>query len=91
MIKQFIYNMFLMIDQALNVFPLLGDPDESISTRCARVICDDRYEPKWFVIPLAKFIDLLFWNALWKIEKDHIRNSREETELGLKEIWKWHK
>jgi hypothetical protein len=84
--KQYIYNLLLAFDQFINVI-LLGDPDESISGRCGRAIKSNN--PKFFVIPLAKFIDALFLVIF--NEKNHILNAIEDEECNSKELWSWIK
>ena len=85
--KQYLYNLALSFDQSINAI-LLGDPDESISGRCGRAVASGN--PKWFVVPLAKFVDLLFL-VLFK-EKDHVKNAIEPEEFPHeKELWSWIK
>lgn len=85
-IGQYLYNIVLGLDQFINVL-LLGDPDESISTRVSRSIRSGN--AKIWVFPLAKFIDLLFHNSLYSIEENHIENSYEPDEKAEKELWSW--
>lgn len=84
---QYLYNLILGLDQFINVL-LLGDPDESISTRTSRSLRTGK--PKWWVYTLAGVIDFLFYNPLWKAEKDHVMNSFEPDEKAKKELWKWY-
>lgn len=84
---QYLYNLILGLDQFINVV-LLGDPDESISTRTSRAVRSGKAKP--WVYPVAEFIDLLFYNKIWKLEKDHVKNSYEPDEKAEKELWKWH-
>lgn len=83
---QYIYNLILGADQFFNVI-LLGDPDESISTRCSRAIRSGN--AKLWVYPLASFVDLLFDNAIYTLEENHIENSYEPDEKAEKELWSW--
>lgn len=83
---QYIYNNALAIDQYINAV-LLGDPDLSLSSRCAFALRKD--QPKWFVLPLSKFIDWVF-EILFN-EKEHVKNAYEEHEDNSKELWKWYK
>lgn len=85
-IIQFVFNLFLGLDQLLNVL-LLGDPDESISGRCGRAI---KYgTQKFWVGPLADAIDWFFLTVFR--EANHIMNSVEPEERPHeKELWKWY-
>jgi hypothetical protein len=87
MLYQYIYNLALSFDQFVNTI-LLGDPDESISGRCGRAI--ESGHPKWFVLPLAFLIDLLFLMVFG--EEDHVKNAIEpEEQPHEKELWSWIK
>lgn len=82
---QFIYNLFLGIDQFSNVL-LLGDPDESLSGRTGRAMLSGR--PRFFVRPLYVFIDY-FALALFG-EVNHCLNAVEHEERPYeKELWSW--
>lgn len=83
---QFSFNLFLGLDQLVNVL-LLGDPDDSISGRCGRAISSGK--PKWWVKPLAKLID---WGAykLFKQEKHCIVSQEPEDAMDY-ELWNWSK
>ena len=85
--KQYLKNLLLTFDQAINVL-LLGDPDESISGRLGRSMRSGK--PKWFVPPVAHFVDWLFWTIVK--EKDHTLNAIEPEEMPIeKELWSWIK
>lgn len=84
MLWKYIFNLLIGFDQFVNVV-LLGDPDESISTRTSRALRSGK--PKWFVPPFARFVDWLFL----PFEKNHIENSFEENEYGERELWSWIK
>jgi hypothetical protein len=64
-IKMFLYNILIAIDQLINVF-MLGDPDETISSRAGRVWPDSTW---------TQFIDfIMFWQT------NHCYNAIEECE-----------
>jgi len=93
MIKQYLYNVFLTLDQSFNVIFLLGDPDVSVSSHCAlamRVQLEGRGRMKWFVPHLAGFVDWLFHNQFWTIEEDHVFKAYEPHECNHKALWKWY-
>lgn len=85
-LAQYVYNLILGLDQFVNVV-LLGDPDESISTRASRAIRSG--SAKLWVYFLAKAIDFIFDNPLYTLEKNHIENSYEPDEKAEKELWSW--
>ena len=90
---QYLYNVLLTIDQSFNVIVLGGDPDVSISSHCALALhIEDtgKGKAKKLVRPFARFIDFLFDNKLYTIEKNHILNSHEPSEDNHKAIWKWY-
>lgn len=69
-IIQFLKNLFCSIDQFFNVL-MLGDPDETISSRAGRV---------WPGSLWVKFIDtLMFWQT------DHCHKAIEKSE-GKRDI-----
>lgn len=92
MLYRYLYNWLLLFSQAISV-ALGGHPDISISQRTALAYLAHKntgtLKEKWFTFQL-KTIDLLFWNRLWKIEKNHCINSLE-GEPNAKEIWNWRK
>jgi len=69
MIKMYLVNILLGVDQLLNVI-MLGDPDETISSRCGRVFPDSA---------ITHFIDAIFF---WK--KDHCQRAIEQE--GYRDI-----
>lgn len=86
-LKQYFYNVGLGLDQFVNVL-LLGDPDESLSGRLGRAQLSGR--PKWFVPPIVKFNDWL-WFVIRK-EINHSVNAVEPEERPHeKELWSWVK
>lgn len=68
LVRQYIYNILIGIDQLINAI-LLGDPDESISSRVGR---------RWPNSFLAVFINaLFFWqrnHVIEAIEKDESKD-----------------
>jgi hypothetical protein len=85
-VAKFAYNLGLGLDQFVNVL-LLGDPDESLSGRLGRALMSGR--PKWWVRPLAKANDWLWYVA--RGEVDHCLNAVELEEQHAKELWSWIK
>ena len=87
MIKTYVYNVFLGLDQMTNVI-LLGDPDESISGRIGRAMASGR--PKWFVPTIQRSLD---WFALKVFKQpNHCSWSIEDKDLPLdKQLWDWQK
>lgn len=82
------FNILISIDQFVNVFPFLGDPDETISARIGRAIKSGR--PRFFVKPLWKIVDAIAY--LLAGEKNHCFKSIEPEEpIYKKEIWSWIK
>jgi len=92
MIKQYIYNLFLLLSQTISVL-LGGHPDKSMSQRTAIAYISHKdtntLKSKWFKIQL-NLIDSLFYNKLWRIEKNHCLNSID-GEGNAREIWDWSK
>lgn len=43
-----------------------------------------------FVLKFGVFVDWLFWNKFWKIEKNHIRKSLDRGESFKNTITHWH-
>lgn len=68
MLAKYIINILIAIDQLINTL-LLGDPDETISSRVGK----RRHQKGWK--QLSAVIDFLFF---W--EKYHTKNSIEEDE-----------
>jgi len=69
-IRMYLINILLSIDQFANVI-MLGDPDETISSRAGRVFPDSEWR---------KFIDKLFF---W--QTDHCHKAIEDSE-GKRDI-----
>ena len=64
MIRKYLWNILVSVDQFLNTL-LGGDPDETISSRCAK------HRNQWPWKPLAILLEWLFPGHLDKaIEKD---------------------
>lgn len=70
-LKKYIWNVLIAIDQLANAL-LLGDPDETISSRIGKI----RHKNKF-----ADFLSRL----LHLIDKNHVEESREDDE-GSDEI-----
>jgi hypothetical protein len=84
--KQYGFNLALGLDQLANIL-LLGDPDETISSRTGRAIASGK--AKWWV---PKFGALVDWLALHGFgDRDHCARSIESDEPHKYEIWSWIK
>lgn len=66
-LKAYFWNILVWLDQGINVIFLLGDPDETVSSRCAKL--RDKNKVCYY---FCKFLD-------W-IDKDHSDKSLEEDE-----------
>ena len=81
MISLYLVNLLLALDEAVNTL-LLGDPADSISGRLGRAMASGK--PKWFVPPIAAFVD---WAAMRIAgQKDHCISSITDEDLN-REIW----
>jgi hypothetical protein len=69
MIKRYIWNVLIWIDQGVNCVIFLGDPDETISSRAGKYAANRR---GWIPCQLCKFLNLF--------EKDHCVRSIETDE-----------
>ena len=96
MILQFLYNIFLCLDQVLNTI-LLGHPDETLSSRLGRSIGKERY---FWVSPLRFAIDRLFFFDKEGRDGKIIRHCEKSVmpleQLNFRtvvdyEIWSWEK
>jgi hypothetical protein len=83
---RFIYNILLLLDQALNVL-LLGDPSETVSSRCGRAMASDR--PILFARLLTKLINWIFGRLVG--QRNHSIESIDYDENFKYEIWSWIK
>lgn len=87
-----IRSFFVLVDLFLNVFPFLGSPFQTISMRLSFALYCEFVEPRWaWLKSLEKFVDGLFWNPLWKIEKNHVYNSYEAEEAKNFELIKLYR
>jgi len=84
--KQFGFNLALGLDQLANVL-LLGDPDETISSRTGRAMASGR--PKWWVPSFAGLVDFLAYRLF--DDKDHCKNAIEDAEDYSYQVWNWIK
>jgi len=92
-LTKYVYNVLLTLDQSINVILLGGDPDVSISSHLSLAIYIEdsgKGTSKRFVRPFARFVDVLFHNKFYTIEKEHIKNSYEQYESNHKALWKWY-
>ena len=80
------FNIAVSIDQLGNVI-MLGDPDETISSRLGRAILSGR--PKWFVPSFAALVDFIFYKL--DNQESHCLNSIEHEKAYDSEIWSWIK
>lgn len=85
-IGKYLFNLALALDQFLNVI-LLGDPDDTISSRLGRANRTGR--PKWFVKPMTLALDFMMEKLTGEI--NHCDNSVETEEVLEKELWSWIK
>lgn len=83
--KLYTINCLLSIDQFGNVL-LLGDPDETISSRLGRAEVSGRPVP--FAVALGKIVNKLF--NIIAGQKNHILDSIEPGTFK-NEIWNWIK
>ncbi len=92
MIKQYFYNLFLLLSQTLSVV-LGGHPDRSVSQRTGEAYLSHKgknnLKEKWFTNQM-KLIDYIFYNKLWHLEKNHCLNSLD-GEANAKQLWNWAK
>lgn len=89
---QYSYNLLVLGSQFISTL-LGGDPDTSISQRVGKAYLahSEKYTIKTRLFKLLKnSIDLLFYNCLWKIEKNHCLNSLQ-GEKNTKVLWDWSK
>jgi len=85
--KQYAFNLALSLDQLVNVL-LLGDPDESISGRLGRALLSG--EPKYFVKPMAAFVDWIF-KTLADQDQHCLLSVELEDQPHQNELWSWQK
>ena len=76
MLKQYIWNLLLSLDQLANTL-IGGDPDETISSRLGKRVD---------TCAACRFICSL----LDRVDTRHCHKSIEEDE-GDREVWKWRK
>ena len=70
MIKKYVYNLLISIDQLFNTI-LLGDPDETISSRMGKWVKRDGWR-RDVAKPIAWFLD--------KLDKNHCEDAIEKNE-----------
>jgi hypothetical protein len=86
LLRKYGLNLAISLDQLANVL-LLGDCDETISSRIGRALRSGN--PKWWVKPFGTSVDWLAW-TFFK-DPDHCERAIEE-EIPLNyEIWNWIK
>jgi hypothetical protein len=85
LIKKAGFNMLVSVDQFGNVV-LLGDPDETISSRTGRAVMSER--PVWFIKYLHASIDKMFHILIG--QKNHCVDAVEKEDHN-EEIWSWIK
>lgn len=81
MIKKYFWNLFVAVDQLVNTI-LLGDPDETLSSRMGKMV------EQWHKTPANKgryVISLIICWVLNKIDKGHCKQSIENDE-GSNEV-----
>ena len=81
-LRFYAFNLALSGDQNTATKALGQDPDGSISGMLgeAHVAKDNGVPVNDFWMEFGRFVDKIFYNDLWKIEKNHIRNSIEKNE-----------
>lgn len=90
MIKELLRNIILIFDKLLNVL-LLGSPHRTVSMRLSFAVYCAYVKPRYFwVKPLAEFVDVLFHNSLYTLERAHIFNSYEADEILSIGLWRWY-
>lgn len=86
MIKQYVYNVLLGLDQLINCL-IGGDPDLSLSSNVAHAVYTPGLKPRWnFIYDVEKFINLLFDNRLYTLETNHVLNAFEQYEMNDKAL-----
>ena len=86
-ISRYYFNILLGIDEFANIL-LLGSPEETISSRLGRAYVSGK--PKWFVIPVKKFVDGAAW--ILAKQKDHCISSIDAgIDVTDYELWSWIK
>lgn len=85
LVQQAGFNMLIGLDQFANSI-LLGDPDETISSRTGRALLSNKR--KWFVVPFGAFIDKIFHVLIG--QRNHCIDAIEKKKK-YREIWPWIK
>lgn len=69
-VKRYLYNVLVVIDELVNVVILFGDPQETISGRCGRILKSSSQPRKCYTC---------FWLCvvLNKVDNDHCREAIE--------------
>lgn len=68
----------------------MGDSNESVSQRTARAIYSDGEALDW-VYELEWLINSIFYNSLWKIEREHVLRSYSPDVIIDYDPWSWKK
>ncbi len=70
LIAKYLLNVFIVLDEAVNTIFLFGDPQETISGRCGRILKASAAPKKCY---------LCYWLclALDKLDNDHCREAIE--------------
>jgi len=74
-VTQLVWNILIWVDQGLNVFLFLGDPDETVSSHIGRVKRRNGGR-----VPRHRFVMRLLDKMLEKIDPNHSIDSIEEDE-----------
>lgn len=85
MLKQYIFNILLGIDDLTNTI-LLGDPDDSISGRLGRAMASGK--PRFFVPPIFHLVN---WVALKIFKQENHCQDAIATYPLTHELWNWSK
>lgn len=89
-LKYIIWAFLVILDIIANVL-LLGSPFRTISMRLSFAVNCKYTKPRYkWVKPFAKFVDLLFHNRIYSIEKNHVFESYEAEEWFNDSLWKWY-
>tara|TARA_Y100000296_G_C5180060_1_gene263664 strand:+ start:5337 stop:5636 length:300 start_codon:yes stop_codon:yes gene_type:complete len=97
LLAQYIYNLFLALDQLINTVILFGHPDESVSSRLGRAIGKERY---FWVAPLRVLVDAIFFFDKSVLDNGYVMKHCEKSiipyeQLSINEfkyeLWSWEK
>lgn len=82
LLAQYLWNLLISLDQFLNAL-MGGDPDETVSSRCARILhtfAESGTRAPWFWHKLGRILEFL--------DPGHLKRSLEKDE-GFDETFTW--